>query len=308
MRSVSIIPAIVAVFVSVSSAALAQAWDIYTNRDNFFTVNLPDEPKETSAPYKTAKGTNLTIKTFTATAPAGTLLSGTYALHVVDYASATGELATAIEEAAKTFRAKGKVTYEGVNMLDNHRSWRQTVESANQRILTEILIAKNNRLYISEASTALNAPVPAQFQASLQILDENGVRIRYARVESNIPGEVVPVTPQNTQRISTEIGAQVAGTWRNPAGGTCEAAYFKSGERVKSPRGEEAMTGTVTNAGLTITGQLLIAGPRVGQFINPMNDRAIFLFDTLPGNKLMFTAIGAPAAGWPDATLERCQG
>jgi hypothetical protein len=39
-----------------------------------------------------------------------------------------------------------------------------------------------------------------------------------------------------------------------------------------------------------------------------MNDRAIFLFDTLPGGKLMFTAIGAPAAGWPDVTLDKCAG
>ena len=306
MRVVGFIPAVLALFVS--GAAYAQAWEIYTNRDNFFTVNFPGEPKETSAPYKTEKGTTLTMKTFTATAPPGTLLSGTYSLHVVDYSTAPNELATAIEEAAKTFRAKGKVTYEGVNMLDNHRSWRQTVENANQRILTEILIAKNNRLYISEAANALDAPVAAQFQASLQILDENGVRIRYARVESNIPGEVVPVTPQNTRRISDEIGGNVAGVWRNPTGGSCEAAWFKSGERVRSPRGEEAMVGTVTNAGMTITGQLLIAGPRVGQFINPSTDRAIFLFDTLPGNKLMFTAIGAPAAGWPDVTLEKCTG
>jgi hypothetical protein len=305
MRIVAIVPAVLALFVS--GAAYAQAWDIYTNRENFFTLNLPDEPKETSTPYKTDKGTNLTMKTFTAQAPARTLLAGTYALHVVDYSSATGELATAIEEAAKMFRAKGMVKYEGVNMLDNHRSWRQTVETANERILTEILVAKNNRLYISEATTAINAPVPAQFQASLQILDENGVRIRYQRVESNIPGEVVPVTPQNTRRVSDEIGANVAGVWRNP-NGSCEAAWFKSGERVKSPRGEEAMVGTVTNAGMTITGQLLIAGPRVGQFINPMTDKAIFLFDTLPGNKLMFTAIGAPAAGWPDVTLDRCTG
>lgn len=306
MRIFPIVPAVLSLFVS--GVAFAQAWDIYTNRENFFTVNLPDDPKEISTPYKTAKDTNLTMKTWTADAPAGTLLSGTYSLHVIDYSSATGELATAIEEAAKTYRAKGKATYEGVNMLDNHRSWRQTIENANQRILTEILVAKNNRLYISEATTALGAPVPAQFQASLQILDENGVRIRYARVESNIPGEVVPVTPQNTRRVSDEIGGNVVGVWRNPQGGSCETAYFKSGERVKSPRGEEAMVGTVTNAGQTITGQLLIAGPRVGQFINPMNDRAIFLFDTLPGGKLMFTAIGAPATGWPDVTLEKCAG
>jgi hypothetical protein len=306
MRIVPIVPAVLALFVS--GVAFAQAWDIYTNRENFFTLNLPSDPAESSAPYKTAKGTNLTMKTWTAQAPAGTLLAGTYALHVIDYSSATGELGTAIEEAAKTYRAKGMVKYEGVNMLDNHRSWRQTVETANQRILTEILVAKNNRLYISEATTGINAPVPAQFQASLQILDENGVRIRYRQVESNIPGEVVPVTPQNRQRVSDEIGGNVAGIWRNPNGGTCQTAYFKSGERVKSPRGEEAMVGTVTNAGVTITGQLLIAGPRVGQFINPMNDRAIFLFDTLPGNKLSFTAIGDPATGWPDVTLERCTG
>jgi hypothetical protein len=306
MRIVPIVPAVLALFVS--GVAFAQAWDIYTNRENFFTLNLPSDPAESSTPYKTAKGTNLTMKTWTSQAPAGTLLAGTYALHVVDYSNATGELGTAIEEAAKTYRTKGAVKYEGVNMLDNHRSWRQTVETANQRILTEILVAKNNRLYISEATTAINAPVPAQFQASLQILDENGVRIRYARVESNIPGEVVPVTPQNTRRVSDEIGTNVAGVWRNPNGGTCQTAYFKSGERVKSPRGEEAMVGTVTNAGTTITGQLLIAGPRVGQFINPMNDRAIFLFDTLPGNKLSFTAIGDPATGWPDVTLERCTG
>ncbi len=91
MRIGSIIPAVVAVFVA--GGAYAQAWDVYTNRDNFFTVNLPGEPTETSAPYKTDKGTNLTMKTFTAAAPAGTLLSGKYSLHVVDYSSATGELA-----------------------------------------------------------------------------------------------------------------------------------------------------------------------------------------------------------------------
>lgn len=305
MRIIPIVPAVLALFVS--GAALAQAWDVYINRENFFLLNLPGEPAMKEVSYKTEKGTNLTARVFTAVAPASSLLAGTYSLTVVNYSSATGELATAIEQAAKTFRAKGKVTYEGVNMLDNHRSWRQTVETANQRILTEILIAKNNRLYISESATALNAPPPAQFQASLQILDENGVRIRYAQVESNVPGEVVPVTPANRERVSAEIGAQVAGTWRN-AGGSCQTAYFKSGERVKSPRGEEAMTGTITNAGTTITGQLLIAGPRVGQFINPMNDRAIFLFDALPGNKLMFTAIGEPATGWPDVTLDRCAG
>jgi hypothetical protein len=82
-------------------------------------------------------------------------------------------------------RMKGTVKYDGQNMLDNHRSWRLTVETpAKTLLLGEILAAENGRLYISEAETPMNVPPPAQYQASLQILDENGVRIRYKTVGS----------------------------------------------------------------------------------------------------------------------------
>ena len=308
MRFVCLIPAAMALFIG--AAAHAQAWDVYTNREEFFAVNLPGEPKMTTSPYRTAKGTNLTAKKYTAVAPAGSLLAGTYVLTVVDYNSATGELGTAINEAAARYRSMGKVTYDAVNMLDNHRSWRQTVDSPTQRILTEILVARNNRLYISEATTALNIPPPAQFQASLQILDENGQRIRLQTAElaqSASANEVIPVTPAQVAQRSTELAALITGNWATSAA-TCSTAYFKSAERVKTRRGEEAMTGTVTNAGMTITGQLIIAGPREGQLINPTTDRAIFLFDSLPGNKMSFAAIGEPALGWPDVTLDRCRG
>jgi hypothetical protein len=307
MRVVGLVPAVLSLIIG--AAAHAQAWDVYVNRENFFSLNLPGAPKETTEPYRTAKGTTLTARKFTATAPAGSLLAGTYSLTVVDYSKATGELGTAIDEAAERFRRMGKVTYDAVNMLDNHRSWRQTVETANERILTEILVGRNNRLYISEAMTAINAPPPAQFQASLQILDDNGVRIRYTQselVQTARPDEVVPVTPQQVALRSAELAGSITGTWRTATGGSCEAAYFRSGERLKTSRGEEAMRGTVVNAGLTITGQLIIAGPREGQFINPMTDKAIFLFDTLPGSQMSFAAIGEPVLGWPDVTLERC--
>jgi hypothetical protein len=306
MRVVGLIPA--ALSLLIGAAAHAQAWDVYVNRENFFSLNLPGEPKQTTAPYTTAKGTMLTARKFTATAPAGSLLAGTYSLTVVDYSKATGELNTAIDEAAERFRRMGKVTYDAVNMLDNHRSWRQTVETASERILTEILVARNNRLYISESRTGINAPVPAQFQASLQILDDNGVRIRYAQSElaqSARPDEVVPVTPQQVALRSAELAGLITGTWRT-ANGSCNAAYFRSAERLKTSRGEEAIAGTVVNTGTTVTGQAIIAGPREGQFIDPATDRAIFLFDTLPGNKMSFSAIGAPALGWPDVTLDRC--
>jgi hypothetical protein len=182
LRLLSLITAMLALFMA--NAANAQDWGEYSNRDNFFTVNFPGDPVEKDVPYKTAKGTNLTAHVFTAAAPADTLLAGTYSVTVVDYSSALSELPMAMEEAAAAMRAKGTVKYDGSNNVDQMASWRQTIETDNRRILSEILTAANNRLYIVAAETALSTPPPAQFQASVQILDENGVRIRYKTVGS----------------------------------------------------------------------------------------------------------------------------
>src|SRR5450432_4020519 len=97
MRFVSLIPAFA--FVFFSGAACAQSWDTYANRENFFSVNLPAEPTVAEAPYKTVKGTNLTARVFTAVAPAGSRLAGTYTVTVVDYTKAQDEFSTAVEQA-----------------------------------------------------------------------------------------------------------------------------------------------------------------------------------------------------------------
>jgi hypothetical protein len=62
-----------AVAVCLSSAVYAQAWSEYLNREEFFTVNFPGDPKVTEVAYKTGKGTALKAKVFTATAPAGSI-------------------------------------------------------------------------------------------------------------------------------------------------------------------------------------------------------------------------------------------
>src|SRR6185295_19311016 len=194
------------------------------------------------------------------------------------------------------------------NNLDGHRSWRITVETPTERILGEILIAANNHVYIVEGETPINVPPSAQFKASIQILNDEGVRIRtptrIAAPEKDVGAEVGKEA--QTAEINRVVAA-ISGTWRNPAGGSCDAAYFKSGARGESPRHEESIAGTVTNSGTTITGQLIVVGAREGQFVDG-NDRPIFLFENKPGNKLTFTPIGGPAATWPEVTLELCPG
>ncbi len=304
MRFAGLIPAVA--FLLFSGAAFAQSWDVYTNRENFFSVNLPGDPAMTQAQYKTAKGTNLNARVFTAIAPQGSLLSGKYSVTVVDYSSAKDEIPAALEDARKIVGGKGKVTYDQLNNLDLHLTRRMTVETPMIRILAEILMAANNRLYITQAETALNVPPPAVFQASLQILDDQGVRIR-TRTALGVPeGVTSGLSAGGIPDEPDKVAAQMKGTWRT-AGGACESAYFKSGAMAKTKRGEAALAGTVVNAGVTISGQLIVNGSREGQFIDPKTDNAIMLF--APDNdKLSISAIGEPAKGWPDVTLDLCPG
>ena len=181
MRSIGLIPAVVALFLS--GAAYGQAWSEYENRQEFFSVNFPGDPAVAQAPYRTPKGTSLTARVFTAEAPSSSIFAGKYVATVVDYSSAPAELSTAIDDAAKTILAKGESKYDGIEHTEQIRSRRLTVETDTRRFLAEILV-HGTRLYIFEAETAIDVVPPAQFQASVEILDAEGKRIRYRTVGS----------------------------------------------------------------------------------------------------------------------------
>jgi hypothetical protein len=98
----------------------------------------------------------------------------------------------------------------------------------------------------------------------------------------------------------------MTGTYRNSDGGTCAAPFYKSGEVNKTVRGEEGMAATVVHNGVTIAGELVMRGARIGQMVNTMDDKVIFLFEDNADGKLHFIALGPPAATWGEFTLERC--
>ena len=175
MRLASLIPAALVLGLTVPVFAQAE-WAEFVDRADHFTVNFPGDPSKQDLAFKTAKGTALPAHLYSAQDR-----RGQYFMTVVDYRNASPEeLATAIKEAADTVRAKGKATYDEPGNLDGHKSQRITIETPNgRRRLAEILVSDDKRLYISEAETALNAPPPAQYQASIQVLDDEGVRIRY---------------------------------------------------------------------------------------------------------------------------------
>jgi hypothetical protein len=98
----------------------------------------------------------------------------------------------------------------------------------------------------------------------------------------------------------------MTGTFRNTDGGTCAAPFYKSGEVNKTVRGEEGMAATVVGNGLTINGELVMRGARIGQMVNTMDDKVIFLFEDNPDGTLHFIALGPPAQTWGEFKLERC--
>ena len=100
--------------------------------------------------------------------------------------------------------------------------------------------------------------------------------------------------------------AQLTGSWKNPAGGSCNPAYFKGIEPTKTIRGEEALSATVVDKGMTVQGIVILRGAREGQMVNAMSDKAIFLVDILAGNKLQLIPIGEPVLSWQELTLEAC--
>ena len=104
------------------------------------------------------------------------------------------------------------------------------------------------------------------------------------------------------------VAGQVAGAWKNAAGGACDKAFFKTGERTKTVRGENAMAGVVSDAGMVVTGQLILQGAREGQIVNTIDDKVIFIFEPKEGNKLTLTPMGPPVLSWKEVTLDLCPG
>ncbi len=172
MRLLKFIPAAVALAVAVPAHA---EWAEYTDRAQHFTVNFPNDPVVESIMYKTAKGTMLPAKLYSAKDARG----GAYSIRVVDYSSAPGEIGTAVLEAAAAERARGDLKYDAKEHQNNMISQRTSVSLPDGRFLLTETLADHGRLFTLEAQTPPKVPPPSQFQASLQVLDDTGKAIRY---------------------------------------------------------------------------------------------------------------------------------
>jgi len=183
-----------------STSASAQDWIEYLNRDDAFTVNLPQQPRVQDITYKTEYGLALPGHVYSVESG-----KNRYSITVVDLVD-TEKLHTARVEECKKKGGEGdacqndwRVDVQGAivhaawqffqrNAKVTHYSWyvldqvegnpRQLANPDGSRTFAAIH-RHGTRLYILEATVPKGAPAPGLFQQSLQFLDDTGKPLRY---------------------------------------------------------------------------------------------------------------------------------
>jgi hypothetical protein len=159
-----------------STPAFAQEWIDYRDTVERFAVNFPGQPAIQDIMYKPQRGPMLKARVYSAH-------SGTqrYSVTVVNLTGLEpSDVAGSVAWEAWNFRKRGgQITYDAfaqVDRIDGH-----SLQITNpDKTRTYVAIHRlGKKLYVLEATGPADAPGLVLFQMSLQILDENGKRIRY---------------------------------------------------------------------------------------------------------------------------------
>ncbi len=156
-------------------AALAQGWIRFADEEAFFAVNFPGEPMVEDIAWLSDDDIDLPARQYTAARG-----DSLFKLIVVDYSDARiTTMRGSIAHAATQFRQRGEVTYDAYAQIDRIEGHQLQIIEPNGRRLFVAIHLHEGRLYTLEASAPARAPPPGHFQQSLEILDDEGNRIRY---------------------------------------------------------------------------------------------------------------------------------
>ena len=201
MRIVSLVLTAIVAFAPVP--AFAQDWINYFNYEEKFSINFPGEPKTEETTIVSQRGDTYPEKIFSAS-------DGTtnYIVKVVDYTDAVvSDVRASIQWEAWHYREAarmngGLVTFDGYAQVDrieghlivNHPQLQITNADMSRTFVA--LHLHDRRLYILEATVPPGMPLPMLFQVSLQILDNDGNRVRY---NIDADGQRIPANTQTLQ-------------------------------------------------------------------------------------------------------------
>ena len=204
MRLIPLAAAALILFVSAPS--FAQEWIEYSNRVDFFSVNLPNEPSAREITYKSEYGITFPGHVYTSTDG-----PKRYSVTVVDYTQAEKKHAELVKN-CRTSGGEGdqcnersgtdlhgaiifadwnliqkaaKVTHFVYTNADRVEGHELHLANADGSRTFAAIFMHENRLYILEGTVPANAPPPVIFQQSMRFLDKEGKSIRYQSPYAN---------------------------------------------------------------------------------------------------------------------------
>jgi hypothetical protein len=175
MRFVLCLAAALALLFAAAPPAQAQAWVSHYGKEDRFDAWVPAAPTVTDTEWTDETGKVRKARRF-----AAERYGNTYTLIAVDYSDRPEILyRPPIDHAAAQYRAKGTVTYDEDAQVDRIPGRQLQITQADGRRIFFETHYHDGRLYILDANLAPRAAPPGQFQQTLQILDKQGVRVRY---------------------------------------------------------------------------------------------------------------------------------
>lgn len=197
MRRASIIrdfsALVVAVALLFAGSAFAQGWVEYLDRERFFGVNLPGEPKVEDIEYTSAHDAVFPARVYSVEQG-----DRRYSVTIVDYTDAQRihaerpdrteasgnewikDVRASVAHEAWNFRKRGgEVTYDAWSDIERIEGHQIQITNPDQSRTFAGIYLHDSRLFVLEATVPAGWPPPIQFQQSLRFFDEDGVRVRY---------------------------------------------------------------------------------------------------------------------------------
>jgi hypothetical protein len=181
---VSVSPWLVVAWVMSSLApAFAAEWTEFIDKSERFGVNLPGKPEVRDIQYVSWRGATVPARVYTVKDG-----SRSYSVTVVDYTKVVihndteiTDILGSIDWAAWNIRKRPgiQITYDAYAQADRIEGHEIYLVNPDKTKTTIGIFLHAKRLYILEANVPAASPPPLEFQQSLEIFDDQGVRVRY---------------------------------------------------------------------------------------------------------------------------------
>ncbi len=160
---------------TLSQAAHAQAWTSFFGEEDRFALGFPGDPAIEETEWIDENGEARSARRYS-----GERAGNIYTLIAVNYEDIEENIYhPAYEHAAAVYREMGEVTFDDHAATDRIDGHQLQITLPDGRRLYFAAHYHDGRLYILDANVSARSAPPGQFQQNLQIVDREGVRVRY---------------------------------------------------------------------------------------------------------------------------------